>query len=162
MQMKPDEIVVRYKQAKDKTAQLKILAELNACTVDGIINILCEHGGYNLRSFSRQVGKMNQEASEKAEKTDKPEKKIPYKKPEIIAEPPKKNEPEKEPEKQAAIVPEAVIGAVEDKISELQYHIRQNSDQVKSLLEHNKKFGERIEILRAWLKEVENNENTET
>ena len=87
MQMKPDEIVVRYRQAKDKTEQLKILAELNDCTVDGIINILCEHGGYNLRSFSRQVGKMNQEASEK---TDKPEKKIPYKKPEIIEEPPKK------------------------------------------------------------------------
>ena len=151
MQMKPDEIVVRYILAKDKTAQLKILAELNACTVDGIINILCEHGGYNLRSFSRQVGKMNQEASEKAEKTDKPEKKIPYKKPEIIAEPPKK-----------ADIPAPVIAAVEDKITELRYMIEKNAEQAKSLLEHNKKFSARIDVLTAWLKEVENNENTET
>ena len=162
MQMKPDEIVVRYKQAKDKTAQLKILAELNACTVDGIINILCEHGGYNLRSFSRQVGKMNQEASEKAEKTDKPEKKIPYKKPEIIAEPPKKNEPEKEPEKQAAIVPEAVIQAVMGHIADVNYAINEATEEIKRLIELNRKRAERIEILRAWLKEVENNENTET
>lgn len=162
MQMKPDEIVVRYRQAKDKTAQLKILAELNACTVDGIINILCEHGGYNLRSFSRQVGKMNQEASEKAEKTDKPEKKIPYKKPEIIEEPPKKNEPEKEPEKQAAIVPEAVIQAVMDHIANVDYAINDATKEIKRLIELNRKRAERIEILRAWLKEVENNENTET
>lgn len=118
MQMKPDEIVVRYKQAKDKTAQLKILAELNACTVDGIINILCEHGGYNLRSFSRQVGKMNQEASEKVEKTDKPEKKIPYKKPEIIAEPPKKKQ-------KTITLPEAMaaIRAELDSISRQQYEL---------------------------------------
>lgn len=162
MQMKPDEIVVRYRQAKDKTEQLKILAELNDCTVDGIINILCEHGGYNLRSFSRQVGKMNQEASEKAEKTDKPEKKIPYKKPEIIAEPPKKNEPEKEPEKQAAIVPDAVIQAVMDHIANADYAISDATKEIKRLIELNRKRAERIEILRAWLKEVENNENTET
>lgn len=52
MDMKPDEIVVRYRQAKDKAAQLKILADLNDCTVDGIINVLCEHGGYKPQFFN--------------------------------------------------------------------------------------------------------------
>ena len=52
MDMKPDEIVVRYRQAKDKAEQLKILADLNDCTVDGIINVLCEHGGYKPQFFN--------------------------------------------------------------------------------------------------------------
>ena len=52
MDMTPDEIVVRYRQAKDKAEQLKILADLNACTVDGIINVLCEHGGYKPQFFN--------------------------------------------------------------------------------------------------------------
>lgn len=52
MDMKPDEIVVRYRQAKNKAEQLKILADLNACTVDGIINVLCEHGGYKPQFFN--------------------------------------------------------------------------------------------------------------
>lgn len=52
MDMKPDEIVVRYRQAKDKAEQLKILADLNDCNVDGIINVLCEHGGYKPQFFN--------------------------------------------------------------------------------------------------------------
>lgn len=52
MDMTPDEIVVRYRQAKNKAEQLKILADLNACTVDEIINVLCEHGGYKPQFFN--------------------------------------------------------------------------------------------------------------
>ena len=52
MDMTPDEIVVRYRQAKNKAEQLKILADLNDCTVDGIINVLCEHGGYKPQFFN--------------------------------------------------------------------------------------------------------------
>lgn len=52
MDMKPDEIVMRYRQAKVKGEQIKILADLNDCTVDGIINVLCEHGGYKPQFFN--------------------------------------------------------------------------------------------------------------
>lgn len=51
-------------------------------------------------------------------------------------------------------IPKAVIAAVEDKITELQYMIEQNKEQEKSLLQHNEKFNARIDILNAWLKEV--------
>lgn len=61
MEMKPDEIVVRYRQAKDKSEQLKILADLNACTVDGIINVLCEHGGYKPQYFNTAKAKIRKE-----------------------------------------------------------------------------------------------------
>lgn len=80
LDMPNDEIVMRYKQAKDKTAQVRILAELNACPVERIIGILT-NAGIDHRCFSMIRRKMNQEAA--AEK-------IPYKKPEIIPAPPKK------------------------------------------------------------------------
>lgn len=51
-------------------------------------------------------------------------------------------------------VPKAVIAAVEDKITELQYLIEQNKDQAESLLQRNEKFSARIGILTAWLEEV--------
>lgn len=57
MDMTPDEIVVRYRQAKEKGKQLNILADLNACSVDDIVNVLVEHGGYKLDRLSRSRGK---------------------------------------------------------------------------------------------------------
>lgn len=57
MDMKPDEIVVRYRQAKKKGEQLNILADLNDCSVDDIVNVLVEHGGYKLDRLSRSRGK---------------------------------------------------------------------------------------------------------
>lgn len=81
MDMSNDEIVVRYRQAKHKGEQLNILADLNACSVDDIVNVLVEHGGYQLERMSRSRGKAKllREAAPKK----------PYKKPEIIPEPPK-------------------------------------------------------------------------
>ena len=57
MDMTPDEIVVRYRQAKHKGEQLNILADLNACSVDDIVNVLVEHGDYKLDRLSRSRGK---------------------------------------------------------------------------------------------------------
>lgn len=57
MEMKPDEIVVRYRQAKEKGEQLNILADLNACSVDDIVQVLVDHGGYKLERMSRSRGK---------------------------------------------------------------------------------------------------------
>lgn len=109
MDMAPDEIVVRYRQAKEKGKQLNILAELNACSVDDIVHVLVEHGGYKLERMSRsrckaRLLKEKEQAPAKelvkaAEaikdfdaaltKGQELDKQIPYKKPEIIPEPPK-------------------------------------------------------------------------
>lgn len=56
MEMKPDEIIVRYRQAKHKAEQIKILADLNACGVDDIIRVLVNEGGYNSKSLSKVRG----------------------------------------------------------------------------------------------------------
>lgn len=82
MQMTNGEIITSYKQAKNGSEQVKILAELNACPIERIIGILTD-GGVDHRHFSvlRRLMKNGNVP------TDKP--KIPYKKPEIIPAPPK-------------------------------------------------------------------------
>lgn len=93
MDMKPDEIVVRYRQAKEKGKQLNILADLNACSVDDIVHVLVEHGGYKLERMSRSRCKarlLKEEEEAPAKELDESAKavnQIPYKKPEIIPEP---------------------------------------------------------------------------
>lgn len=77
--MTNEEIIVRYRQAKDKTEQVKILADLNACTTDKIINILVNEGGYKIQHFNKLIRKLNNGG-----KTVPNKKK--YKKPEIITE----------------------------------------------------------------------------
>lgn len=52
MQMTNGEIIANYRQAKNKKEQLKILAELNACTQDEIKKILLE-GGLDVRQLPR-------------------------------------------------------------------------------------------------------------
>ena len=66
-------------------------------------------------------------------------------------------EPETEPETVQIVpaVPDAVIRAVEDKITELQNMIRDNTERIESLKQHNQKFAERVGILEKWLKEVQ-------
>ena len=92
MDMTPDEIVMRYRQAKHKGEQIKILADLSACNIEDILKVLVDHGGYELARISRAIG-----AARKSDAAPKePKKQIKYKKPEIIPEPPKP-EPVKEP-----------------------------------------------------------------
>lgn len=113
LSMPVDEIVVRYRQAKDRNDQVRKLAELNAVPVERIISILIG-AGFDHRCFSNLRRKMNAEeraaleqmekaetiasskkkpkaakVAEKMEKVLHTEKKT-YKKPEIIPEPPKK------------------------------------------------------------------------
>lgn len=89
MQMKNDEIVMRYRQAKNKGDQVQILAELNNCPVERIIGILTSAGIDN-RCFNKLRAKLDMQEQPVIEEP----KKIPYKKPEII-EPPstKSSEP---------------------------------------------------------------------
>lgn len=75
-----DEIVVRYRQAKDRNDQVRKLAELNAVPVERIISILIG-AGFDHRCFSNLRRKMNAEEraileqAEKAELTASAEKK---------------------------------------------------------------------------------------
>lgn len=114
MQMSNREIVNSYKEAKDRTQQVKILADLNCCPVEQIIGILTSNG-IDHRCFSGLRRKMNKEAVSAAEKVV--EKKIPYKKPEIIPAPP-------EPDKQLTVSDAiAVIRAELAEINRQQYEL---------------------------------------
>ena len=149
MDMAPDEIVVRYRQAKHKGEQLNILADLNACSVDDIVNVLVEHGGYQLERMSRSRGK----AKLLREKTDKVDvlataaeavNQIPYKKPEIIPEPPKP-----EPEK----IPPVVKRALDSGFAYLAEQIDARRNRIEELEAEIAEFEKDIAALRAWQEE---------
>lgn len=106
MQMSNREIVNSYKEAKDRTQQVKILADLNCCSVEQIIGILTA-AGIDHRCFSGLRRKMNKEAVSEAEKVVS---KIPYKKPEIIPGPP-------EPDKQLTV--SDAVKAIKAEIAEI-------------------------------------------
>lgn len=137
MDMKPDEIVVRYKQAKKKSEQLKILADLNACTVDEIIDVLCEHGEYQRNYFNKAKIALKQQ-SESA--------KVPYKKPEIIPEPPKPvatPEPVKE-QKQTIDSALNVLRAEIADINRQQYELDMRKAEIYQ------KISNALDVLKGW------------
>lgn len=112
MQMTNEEIVVRYRQAKLKGVQVKILAELNDCPVEKIIGILVANG-FDSRNFNHLRKELRLKGENKQE-----EKKIPYKKPEIIKEPPKKEVEPEEPANEPITV-EKAIAALYERVIEL-------------------------------------------
>lgn len=57
MVMDKGEILRDYKAAADKTAQVKILADLNACSTEEIIDVLVEQG-IERRRLSRVISKV--------------------------------------------------------------------------------------------------------
>ena len=77
MQMTNGEILTSYKQAKNGSEQVKILADLNNCPIERIIGILTE-GGVDHRCFSQLRRQVNAGTFTKKK----------YKKPEIIPAPP--------------------------------------------------------------------------
>ncbi len=68
--MSNDEIVVRYRQAKNKGEQVKILAELNNCPVERIIGILTANGVDN-RCFNHLRAKLKKQEEKAAKKFEK-------------------------------------------------------------------------------------------
>lgn len=131
--MSNDEIVMRYRQAKDKGEQVKILAELNNCPVERIIGILTANGVDN-RCFNHLRGKLKKthnytpnisqedkqkifEESLEQQRKQEQQVKIPYKKPEIIPGPP---EPDKQPTVSDAV---AIIKAELAEINRQQYEL---------------------------------------
>lgn len=77
MQMTNGEIITSYKQAKNGSEQVKILAELNDCPIERIIGILTD-GGVDHRHFSG-LRRLMKNGNVPAAPTSKP--KTPYKKP---------------------------------------------------------------------------------
>lgn len=141
MDMKPDEIVVRYRQAKNKAEQLKILADLNVCSVDEIINVICEHSEYKPQFFNKAKIKLKALSEEP--------KKIPYTKPEIIPEPPKpESEPAKEPEKEK--IPPVVKRALESETAYLANEIEARRNRIEELEAEIAEFQKDIAALNYW------------
>lgn len=71
MDMSRDEIVVRYRQAKHKAEQIKILAELNDCHVEDIIKILLD-SGINLRGMNKIRDKIEKISAVQPENVPEP------------------------------------------------------------------------------------------
>lgn len=159
MEMSNDEIVVRYRQAKEKGKQLNILAELNACSVDDIVHVLVEHGGYKLERMSRSRCKarlLKEEEKAPAKELVKAAEavnQIPYKKPEIIPEPPKPEpvpEPAKEPEKK---IPPVVKRAIDYGIADLIEMVGARRNRIEELEAEIAEFEKDIAALRVWKEE---------
>lgn len=159
MEMTPDEIVVRYRQAKKKGEQLNILAQLNACSVDDIVQVLVDHGGYKLDRLSRSRGKAKllkkeesnkivenlmkkhvDKAIEKAadEQLEKAKNIIPiFTAPEV-----KDPEPEK--------IPPVVIRALKAGLDDLTSEIQARRDRIEELEAEIAEFEKDIEALNYW------------
>lgn len=153
MDMAPDEIVVRYRQAKEKGKQLNILAELNDCSVDDIVHVLVEHGGYKLERMSRSRCK----ARLLKEEEEAPAKEL-VKAAEAVKdfdaaltkgqelEPPKK-----EPEKKK--IPPVVKRAIDYGIADLIEMVDARRNRIEELEAEIAEFEKDIAALRAWKEE---------
>lgn len=124
--MSNEEIVVRYRQAKNKGDQVQILAELNACPVERIIGILTANGidnrnfnilRHKLKKTHNYTPNISQEDKQKIfeesleqQRKQEQQVKIPYKKPEIIPAPP-------EPDKQITVAD--AVKAIKAEIAEI-------------------------------------------
>lgn len=142
MDMSNDEIVMCYRQAKHKGEQIKILADRNVCSIEDILKVLVEHGGYELARISRAIGSARKASNKK-----------PYKKPEIIPEPPKPEpvpEPAKEPEKK---IPPVVKRAIDYGIADLIEMVDARRNRIEELKAEIAEFEKDIAALRAWEEE---------
>ncbi len=77
MEMTNDEIVMMYREAKNKKQQIRILAELNCCSKDEILRILKE-GNVKSTELPRQRAKKDEKESQmeiEAKQSEKKEEK---------------------------------------------------------------------------------------
>lgn len=139
MQMSNEEIVRRYKEAKDKAKQLGILSELNACDEQKIKDILAE-GGIDHRQLPRSR-KEKDARPEKAERT----KARPAKEKQTVQEKPVNTQcgednPTERPEDPKIYIPEIVKQAVTEKMIQVQESMDQNAADLSDLNAFLKRF----------------------
>lgn len=72
MDMSNSEILMCYRQAKDKTEQIKILADRNVCSTERIIGILTA-SGVDARGFSKIRSKLKKQKAVEAVPEPQPE-----------------------------------------------------------------------------------------
>ena len=131
MDMAPDEAVVSYRQAKNKANQLKILADLNDCTVDEIINVLCEYGDYKPQFFNKAKGKLKKQETAPITTDSK-----------AISEPPESNK-----------LPPVVKRAIDYGIADLIEMVDARRNRIEELKAEIAEFEKDIAALRAWEEE---------
>ena len=157
MEMTNDEIVVRYRQAKEKGKQLNILADLNACSVDDVVNVLVKHGGYKLDRLSRSRGKAKLLKKEESDKiVDNLMRKHVEKAIETAAD--KQLEKAKniipiftapeDPETEK--IPPVVMRAIDAGLIDLGNEIEARMERIKMLEAEIAEFQKDIDKLRAW------------
>lgn len=117
MWMSEEEIARKYRMAKYKRKQVKILAELNGCTEKKIQEILVEKGEMNMPRTKRN--KILEEAMNQTEEVRK------------------EVEEKKVVKKQS--IPDAVIRCVEDRMEKLEGTIRRCSEEYRDLADFIKK-----------------------
>ena len=133
MHMKDIEIVGRFKRAENQKEQVLILAELNACEKEEIIEVL-KKNGIDTSKVEEQM-KPKKRGRKKKEETKVEEKKI------TVVEEPVVEEVADEPvveEKEEAkhIIPKIVKSIVEDRISMLTELIKETEKERDTLCEY--------------------------
>jgi hypothetical protein len=78
MQMSDGEILTSYRQAKDKSKQVQILADLNDCTIADIVRILIARG------ISPKAFRIRKRVSNEKNTTSKAEKPDPVKEKKVV------------------------------------------------------------------------------
>lgn len=138
MQMSNEEIVRSYREAKSKSKQLEILAELNACDTQKIKDILIGSGMDHRQLPRRERDKAAAQMEEA--KPEKEKRAAVKKKPENTqcgsAEPVKKEDPE--PTK--IYIPEIVKQAVTEKMIQVQESMDRNVADLSDLNAFLKRF----------------------
>ncbi len=64
MEMSEADIVLEYRQSRDKKGQIQILADLNECQVKDIVRILEDHGEHPESAVKRRRGRPPKQAAE--------------------------------------------------------------------------------------------------
>lgn len=135
MQMSNEEIVRRYREAKDKGKQIGILADLNACDKKQIRDILVA-GGISYRTLPRE----RKETKTAAKTTGTPKKNAI--KTEKEPEKPANTQSDEISNKQSCLeIPDLVKKIVTEKMIEIQENIDRDSMMLKELDTFMKSYG---------------------
>lgn len=137
MQMSNEEIVRRYKEAKDKAKQLGILSELNACDEQKIKDILAE-GGIDHRQFPRSRKEKKATAPAADNKPAKAKQAAVQEKP--VNTQCGQDNPTERPENPKIYILEIVKQAVAEKMIQVQESMDQNAADLSDLNAFLKRF----------------------
>lgn len=138
MQMSNEEIVRSYREAKSKSKQLKILAELNACDTQKIKDILIG-SGMDHRRLPRGEREKTAVQTEEA-RPEKEKREAVKKKPENTQCESAESVKKEDPEPPKIYIPEIVKQAVTEKMIQVQESMDRNAADLSDLNAFLKRF----------------------